>query len=161
MMGCRRLFRLACLGGTFEILHAGHRKLLDEAFKYSDYVLVGLTSDELASKLGKLYDVSLYMDREKKLKAYLESKYKGRYSIVKLDDVYGIATDIAELEAIFVTEETSVRAEEINRIRASKGLKPLEVVIVPMVLAEDGKPISSTRIKMGEIDSEGRLKPGR
>lgn len=160
-MGCKRLFRLACVGGTFETIHAGHRRLLEEAFKGSDYVLIGLTSDELALKLGKPYKVSPYMDRENMLRTYLDSRYRGRYSIVKLSDVYGVAIDVAELEAIFVTEETRARAEEINRIRVSRGLNPLEIVIVPLVLAEDGRPISSTRIKKGEIDSEGRLKPFR
>ncbi|MEM2739459.1 MAG: phosphopantetheine adenylyltransferase [Candidatus Bathyarchaeia archaeon] len=160
-MGYGRLFRLVCVGGTFETIHAGHRRLLDEAFKSSDYILIGLTSDELALELGKPYKVSPYIEREERLRAYLDSRYKGRYSIVKLNDVYGVAIDVAELEAIFVTEETRVRAEEINRIRASRGLNPLEIVVVPFVLAEDGRPISSTRIKGGEIDSEGRLKPCR
>jgi len=160
-MKCRRLFRLACIGGTFETIHAGHRRLFDEAFKRSDYVLVGLTSDELVSKLGKPYDVSPYRDREERLRIYLDSMYKGRYNIVKLNDVYGVAIDIAELEAIFVTEETKARAKEINSIRISRGMKPLEIVVVPFVLAEDGKPISSRRIKKGEIDSEGRLNPFR
>lgn len=156
-MNIGRPFKLACVGGTFETIHAGHRRLLDEAFKQSDYVLIGLTSDELASKLNKPYKVSPYRCREKELKAYLDSKYRERYSIIKLDDVYGVAVDMAELEAIFVTEETRSRAEEINSIRASRGLKPLNIVIVPFILADDGKPISSRRIKMGEIDSEGRL----
>lgn len=156
-MGYGRLFRLACVGGTFETIHAGHKRLLDEAFKQSDHVLIGLTSDELASKLNKPYNVSPYRCREKRLRAYLDSMYKKRYSIVKLDDVYGVAADMAELEAIFVTEETRPRAEEINSIRASKGLKPLSIVIVPFVLADDGEPISSRRIKMVEIDSEGRI----
>ena len=48
-----------------------------------------------------------------------------------------------------------------NAQREAKGFPPLEVVTIDYVMAEDGRPISSTRIREGEIDSEGRLKtPG-
>ena len=60
-------------------------------------------------------------------------------------------------EAIVVSEETAPKAEELNRLRAQRGLRPLELVVIPMVLAEDGKPISTTRIRAGEIDRAGRL----
>ncbi|MFB6254460.1 MAG: adenylyltransferase/cytidyltransferase family protein, partial [Halobacteriaceae archaeon] len=37
------------LGGTFDPIHDGHRKLFSKAFSLGD-VTVGLTSDELASQ---------------------------------------------------------------------------------------------------------------
>ena len=37
-------------------------------------------------------------------------------------------------------------------------MKPLDIVMVEMVPADDGRPISSRRIRSGEIDTEGRLK---
>jgi pantetheine-phosphate adenylyltransferase len=41
-------------------------------------------------------------------------------------------------------------------MRGRLGLKPVEVVSVDLVKAEDGLPISSTRIKAGEIDAAGK-----
>jgi pantetheine-phosphate adenylyltransferase len=36
-------------------------------------------------------------------------------------------------------------------------LKEIELVLVDYVLAEDGLPISSSRIKRGEIDEHGKV----
>ncbi|TDA30589.1 MAG: phosphopantetheine adenylyltransferase, partial [Hadesarchaea archaeon] len=44
-----------------------------------------------------------------------------------------------------------------NRIRRERGLRELQILEIPFVLAEDGKPISSTRIRRGEIDEHGKL----
>jgi len=36
-------------------------------------------------------------------------------------------------------------------------LRPLLMFVITMVLAEDGKPISSTRVRRQEVDRYGRL----
>jgi inosine/xanthosine triphosphatase len=43
-------------------------------------------------------------------------------------------------------------------MRLRNGLRPLRIIVVPYVLAEDYRPISSTRVLQGEIDAEGRLR---
>jgi len=77
--------------------------------------------------------------------------------IIKIDDSYGIATIDPEIDCIVASEETLLRAEEINAIRFKKGLPKLTIVVVPIVVAEDGVPLSCDRISRGEIDSEGRI----
>ena len=62
-----------------------------------------------------------------------------------------------EFDAIVVSEETEPVAVEINEIRDSKGMSLLDIVVVSFVLADDGHPISSTRIRSGEINKKGNI----
>jgi pantetheine-phosphate adenylyltransferase len=50
---------------------------------------------------------------------------------------------------------------EINEVRSEKGIKPLIIVTVDMIKAEDGNPVSSSRIRTGEIDPQGKLLKGK
>jgi len=36
-------------------------------------------------------------------------------------------------------------------------MSPLDIVVVSFVLADDGHPISSTRIRSGEINKKGNI----
>lgn len=140
-------FKKAAVGGTFDGLHKGHKALLDRAFEIAEWVVIGLTIDKFGGKKSRRFSV-----RKKELEKYL----RGRpYEVVRLKDPYGSAITDPELDAIVVSEETEYRAREINEMREMRGLKPLKIIVVPMVLAGDGLPISSTRIREGVIDEEG------
>ncbi len=147
-------FKLVGVGGTFDILHRGHEKLLKKAFEIGERVVIGLTSDETANK-----KVRPYKERKKVIKDFLkENKLLESCRIIELKDPLGPAADDKRMDAVVVSEETKFRADEINDIRRRKGLSPLKVVIIPLVLAEDSAPISSTRIKKGNIDRNGKLR---
>ena len=153
-----RRLRLVSVGGTFDLLHKGHWFLLEEAFKVARKVLIGLTTDEFARELHKPHHVDCYEKRLADLKLFLQGRgFLHRAEIIPLDDPYGPTIDSEEIEGIVVSEETEPRAEEINRMRAARGLKPLLIFCIKMILAEDGKPISSTRIRRQEVDRYGRL----
>ena len=151
-------------GGTFDQFHAGHRRLLERSFELGDEVVIGLTSDEFARKHGKA-PKQPYGQRRAGLTAYIKKTFPGRrYIIAKLEDYFGPGIASKEVEALVASPETGRRVELANKLRAERGFLPLELVVVDWVAAEDGKPISSTRIRNGEIDEEGRLVgkgPGR
>lgn len=148
-------------GGTFDRLHAGHRRLLEESFELGDEVVIGLTSDDFARKEGKVPDQP-YEEREAELKAYIRERFPGRrYTIAKLDDYFGPGIASKEVQALVASPETGKRVGLANALRAKRGFPPLELVTIDWVVAEDGRPISSTRIRNGEIDEEGRLVAGR
>ncbi len=149
------MFTKIVIGGTFNRIHKGHTSVLNTAFQIGRSVIIGLTSDKFASRF-RIEKVFSYAERKGSLVKVIE-KFKRPYEIIEIDDAYGIATIDPEIDCIVVSEETLLRAEEINAVRFKKGLGKLTIVVVPIVLAKDGKPISGDRISSGEIDSEGNL----
>jgi pantetheine-phosphate adenylyltransferase len=61
------------------------------------------------------------------------------------------------VNALVASSETADKINGLNKIRREKGLTPIELIVVDMVRAEDGEPISSSRIRAGEINSSGKL----
>jgi pantetheine-phosphate adenylyltransferase len=136
-------FSKVATGGTFDQFHAGHRRLLEKSFELGDQVVIGLTSDEFARRQGKTPQQP-YRQRRAKLEAYIRKRFASK-----------------GVEALVASPETGKRVELANRLREKRGFPPLELVVVDWVVADDGKPISSSRIRSGEIDEEGRLIGGR
>ncbi len=150
-------YKTVATGGTFDHFHKGHLALLTMSFEAGDRVVIGVTSDAFARREGKSPDQT-YEERVRSLEALLRKKFPGRkYLIAKLDDYFGPGIVSPEVQAIVVSRETAKRVPMANSLREAKGFAPLEVVVVDYVLAEDAKPISSTRIRNGEIDNEGKL----
>ena len=151
-------FRKVAVGGTFDELHRGHKALLEQAFEIGDKVVIGLSSDEFVSKMSKPHKTASYNERLKELLAFVAEKgYAGKVEVVPLNDAYGLTISGKGLEALVVSKETEKTAEKINEVRVKAGLSPLKIVAVEMVPAENCTPISTTRIRSGEIDRNGHL----
>ena len=146
------------VGGTFDVMHKGHWFLLEETFNVGDKAVVGITSDDFVASMRKKHDVESYENRLKEVKEFLKEKgFMDRAEIVPLTDPFGPTIDSDEIEGIVVSEETEVTAEVINKMRVERGKKPLLIFVITMVLADDGKPISSTRVRKQEVDRHGHL----
>jgi len=145
------------MGGTFDVLHRGHRALLDAAFAEGDEgVSIGVTTDQFANARRER-KVRPWDQRVADLQAFLRERgYLARAEILAIGHPYGFALE-ARFDAIAATEETVATAHRINEERARVGLQPLRIVLAPYVLADDARPIKSTRIRQGELDAEGRL----
>ncbi len=143
------------LGGTFDPIHDGHAVLLGKAFEVAEEVLIGLASDEMATrKEGK---IASFPERKRTLERYLKDRGWTQYRIEEIHQRFGPADRIEDLQGIVVSAETEETASDLNAAREERGLPPLEILTVPYLPAEDGLRISSTRVRTGEIDPTGKL----
>jgi pantetheine-phosphate adenylyltransferase len=157
-----RPFNEVAIGGTFDVLHRGHKILLRTAFRAGDRVLIGLSRNGFVRRLVKNHRVDPYPKRKRELVSFLKKeRLLDRAKIIPLDDPYGPTINDSTVRALVVSRMTKKMADKINTIRRRRGLKPLPVVSIGMVVAEDFEPISSTRIRAGEIDREGYLERTR
>ena len=120
--------------------------------------MIGVTSDAFVRRLHKPHKVDSYAVRKRDLERLL-SRWAliSRAQIVPLDDRFGPTVANSTIQALIVSKRTIGAAYEINRIRRKKGLRPLDVIPIDLIMADDRRPISSTRIRRGRIDREGRL----
>jgi len=164
-------YKLIAIAGTFDRLHKGHRFFIQQAFKLGDRVVIGLTIDKFArskreSRIKKPAKgagrqesrILKYEERKRELENFLrQEKFFERAEIVMINDIYGPSLKQDNLEALIITEETRDGGEKVNRKRKELKLRDLKLIEVPLVQAEDNQRISSTRIRLGEIDRWGRV----
>jgi pantetheine-phosphate adenylyltransferase len=146
------------VGGTFDPLHDGHKRLLDRSFSIAGPggdVVIGLTTDTFASR--KVHPIRPFAVRKRELEEYIRNgEHPARWQVEPLSDRYGSALT-TDFDAIVVSEETLPVAVEINKLRKEQKMKKVDIHQISCVLAEDGRWISSTRIYRGEIDVHGHL----
>lgn len=151
-------YKNGIIGGTFDHLHIGHKKLIDTAFSLSENMSIGLSTEKLYGQKFLAGLIDTYETRESGLKSYLKEKnYLSRAEIIPLEDIFGPSLTIKNIDAIFVTEKTLPNAEVINEERQKKSLPQIEIVTVPFVKDESGEIITSERIRLGEVDREGQV----
>jgi len=145
----QKKYDYVAVGGTFDLLHDGHKLLLKKCFEIGNHVIIGITSERLARR--KSHKVSSLSERMKTLKEYLEKlNVKDQATIIILEDPYGPTIIDNKISAIVVSEETLPRALEINKIRRSHGLKSLDIIVVPLIKDDDMRPLSSAKLRRNE-----------
>lgn len=152
-------------GGTFDGLHKGHQAFLMHALNAGSRLTIGLTSDAYVRRFKQqtidnkkqITNIRSFEERKRILEDWLDAQHASdNVEIVAIDNIYGPA-HLGEFDAIVVTANTRQNALDINKVRVERGLHELVVIDVPLVPADDAKPISSTRIREGEIDRDGHL----
>lgn len=146
------------LGGTFDHFHVGHELFLRSALEAaSGRLTIGITTLPLYANKPLSQTIETYAEREKNVKKFLAKINKNglKVEIIPIKTIYGTSLTDVTIDGIVVTPETEPGAYAINRRREEAVMKPLEVITVPLVLGTDGQPVSSFRIRYGDIDRNG------
>lgn len=146
------------VAGTFDSLHDGHELLLTRAFEAGEQVTIWLTSDTFVQTNKPNQRIQSFSIRKTNVQEWVtHNGFSQKSTIQPIDDPYEPAVSMKEEGVLVVTPENKARGEEINQKRKDKGLAPFALLVVPLVPAQDLHPISSTRVRNGEIDRAGRL----
>jgi pantetheine-phosphate adenylyltransferase len=150
-------FRHAVLGGTFDRFHIGHAALLERAFRVGMRVSIGVTSAKYLATHPKPDDRFLqsFPVRRAAVARWVARHAPGRARIVPLENPFGRSLEPG-IDVLVVSAETLRGGLAVNRERRRLGRDSLPIEVVPVVLADDLRPVSSRRIRAGEIDRHGR-----
>lgn len=148
------------VAGTFDRLHKGHKEVLRRAFESGRQVTIGITSDAFIAqyKQDKRNQIQPAVQRQTAVEQWvLLQSYAVPYKLIQINDPLEPAASSSEYDSLVITQQNSSTGEAINQKRTDSGLAPLAFIVVELVPAEDQQPISSTRIRAGNIDSDGKL----
>lgn len=150
-------FKHIALGGTFDRLHIGHKKLITTALEAGVQITIGIASDAFVKNKFLSASIQPYAFRKKSVRDFVASKMikSQRVEYVVLNDASGPAVDDESIEALVVTSHTYMGGQEINKRRTAKGIRALRLIRVPLVMSSDRRVISSERIRLGDISRNG------
>ena len=142
---------ISAAAGTFNILHDGHKALLDRAFELGDEVYIGITSDSMASSSRD--HLNTYYVRETAVREYAETKDK-RFRIFCIDNVYGPDEMMDRVDVLVVSKETVGNGNKVIERATAKGRK-MGLSVVDIVNKDDGTKLSSTDVMKGVCSRNG------
>ncbi len=145
--------RIATIGGTFDVLHIGHKEYIRLAFEYADRVLIYVNSDKYTNG-KKHYSVRSYEYRVTRLTNFIrEIGCENRYEIRCLHRLEQLEADYLETDGLrdkifmaIVSPDYYDFFLNINRIREARRMKSFLILVKLRKLDNENKDISSSLI---------------
>ena len=160
MSGTQWLYKKVVFAGTFDHLHEGHKHLLRSAFKLGAEVAIGLTTDKMLERKEQKDLIQSFEERYENLESFIKLECDPeRGTIFPINTIQGGADKMEDLEALVISDEIKVvqNAFDINEKRIANGLARFHIIVIPRVRTKDGKPLSSSRIRAGDVFENAEL----
>ncbi len=141
------------VAGTFNVLHEGHKALLDRAMWMADELYIGITSDKMAAE--NRTEIIPYYLRRKAIEDYVISKGEIA-TIFEINDIYGPPEIMDDIDILVVSEETKENGKLVSRMREKRGLKPLKLDVVSLYRDCDGNKLNARDIMSGDMSRDGQ-----
>jgi cytidyltransferase-like protein len=153
------MYKAITAAGTFDHFHQGHQTFLRHAFQLAQTVYLGITGDAFVRNTKPTEEIQSFALRRTAIEDFLSANHLlSRAKLFELTTPFGPAIEKnCPFEAILVTSDTLSTAKEINQQRYTQGLSPLSIETTTLLSSEDGKVLSSTRIRQGEVDRNGKV----
>jgi cytidyltransferase-like protein len=149
------LFQLASVGGTFNVLHEGHKRYLTAAFLLARQVHILLSSDSYA-KERKAYAPRRLAERRNVLETYLRGAGLNQRAEIEILEAVGdirlYVITSAALDLV-VTESTYFAwFDEWNHDRLNNGYDRYHILCKPRTLVA-GRDVSSSSMSSSALSS--------
>jgi cytidyltransferase-like protein len=124
-------YRRLAIGGTFDLLHNGHCKLLTlAAMLCEDTLVVGVTGTSMLQAKKNSGDITSFADRARGVQDFVQKlRPKLNVLIVEIKDPFGPTITDPTLDALILSSETISGAKAINDKRIEKGMKRLTCLV--------------------------------
>ena len=136
----RSLYRSVAVGGTFDGMHYGHRKLLSLAVSSvrpgTGKLLIGVTADSMLGSKSFRDLIPPLDERVRGVRDFVESLapgLKNRMRVIPIDDAYGPPGSpdpaLNDFDALVLSHETLPTGKKLNEHRAKNlGMEPLALL---------------------------------
>ncbi|CAL8095219.1 unnamed protein product [Calicophoron daubneyi] len=126
-----------CLGGTFDLLHGGHKILLTVgALLASQRLVIGITAPSMIRSKHLAPLIPSWKSRCKFVSSFLSNigMPSSRVEVVEISDPFGPPAVDPRFECIVASQETLSNCVKLNEIRVERGFKPLSLEKIEFVL---------------------------
>ena len=133
----KSLYNHVAVGGTFDGMHYGHRKLLTLAVSSilpppnPSQLLVGVTSDKMLQQKTLSNLIPPLEERIKNVKDFLNALapgLKNQITVIPIEDKWGPPAYDEKFDALVLSDEVLATGLELNKFRTEQGMKELTLL---------------------------------